>query len=348
MRIAITTVQVPFVSGGAEYHANGLLQACKDRGHDAEIVTTPFRFDPAQEVFRSINFWETVNFQVVNYYYNPDIVMCLKFPTYYLKHYHKVVWLLHQHRDVYDLWDVRKKMGCILSKEDDTLKSTIAEKDKYYLENCHALFTNSVNVSNRLKLFSGLSGTALYHPPPLANEIYSAETSQPFIFAPGRLEPFKRIDLLIDAMRLVGSNVKAVIVGDGSMDWNLQDYVVCSGLQDRVQFLGWVSKKRLIDLYANCMCVFFGPYDEDYGYITLEAMLASKPVITCTDSGGPLEFVIHEETGYVVEPCPEAVADAIEKLCINPEMAQKMGKAGYDHYQGLDLSWQHVLDCLLC
>ena len=64
------------------------------------------------------------------------------------------------------------------------------------------------------------------------------------------------------------------------------------GLTNQVTWLGVVSEEQKCEWYANSLGVVFPPLDEDYGYVTLEAMLSSKPVITCADSGGPLEFVV--------------------------------------------------------
>jgi hypothetical protein len=67
---------------------------------------------------------------------------------------------------------------------------------------------------------------------------------------------------------------------------------------------------------------------EDYGYITLEAMLSSKAVITCADPGGPLEFIRHGETGLIAEPSPEHLAAAMDQLWQDRESARRMGQAG--------------------
>ena len=93
--------------------------------------------------------------------------------------------------------------------------------------------------------------------------------------------------------------------------------------------------------------MFFGPFDEDYGYVTLEAMLSAKPVITCSDSGGPLEFVVPGETGHVVPPEPEAIAQAIEDLAADAALAADMGRNGRAHYESLDINWQNVVQKLL-
>jgi glycosyltransferase involved in cell wall biosynthesis len=92
--------------------------------------------------------------------------------------------------------------------------------------------------------------------------------------------------------------------------------------------------------------VLFPPVDEDYGYITLEAMLARKPVITCTDSGGPLEFVRDRETGLVVEPGAAALASAMDRVWSNRDAARQWGEAGRALYDQLRISWTHVVDSL--
>ncbi len=106
-------------------------------------------------------------------------------------------------------------------------------------------------------------------------------------------------------------------------------------------------KKKKRDLYARCLGVLFPPVDEDYGYITLEAMLARKPVITCADSGGPLEFVVDRQTGIVAEPNPESLANAMDDLWDHRENARQWGDAGRQRYSDLRISWAHVLEHLL-
>ena len=99
-------------------------------------------------------------------------------------------------------------------------------------------------------------------------------------------------------------------------------------------------------MYAHALGVVFVPRDEDLGYITLEAMYAAKPVITCTDSGGPLEFVLPGQTGWVTEPTPEALAEAIEALWANKARSAAMGQAGRERVQSLGLSWDRVVETL--
>jgi glycosyltransferase involved in cell wall biosynthesis len=119
------------------------------------------------------------------------------------------------------------------------------------------------------------------------------------------------------------------------------------GVADRVEWLGVISDAELYRQYAHARAVLFPPLDEDYGYVTLEAMLSSKAVITCTDSGGALELVVPGETAVVVPPTPDALAAAMDNLWGAPARAREMGAAARAHYEDLDLSWTSVVDRLL-
>src|SRR5215218_7753942 len=104
MRILITTVQVPFIRGGAEILAEGLRDALRSEGHQPEIVAIPFKWYPPERILdhmlagRLLDLTETSGVCV-------DRVIGLKFPAYLVNHPNKVIWLLHQHRTAYELWD---------------------------------------------------------------------------------------------------------------------------------------------------------------------------------------------------------------------------------------------------
>jgi glycosyltransferase involved in cell wall biosynthesis len=342
MRVMIADVQVPFISGGGEALAQGLLQACREAGHETELVTMPFRFSPESEVERAALSWEAEDFANLNGY-SAEIAVCLRFPAYCLPHSRKVVWLPHQHRVLYDLWNPNPPEN---TPKRESARRRLIEKDTSHLAAAERRYTISQNVTGRLKRFNGLSSTALYHPPPMTGKLYCAEP-EAYIFAPSRLETLKRQWLLIQAMQYVRAPVAVLISGVGGQQGQYKELIEQLGLTHRVRLLGRLSENELATYYAHSLGVFFGPLDEDYGYITLEAMLARKPVITCTDSGGPLEFVINNETGLVVDPHPETVASAIEFLYANHRRALELGAAAYAHYQGLGLSWEKVVDELI-
>jgi glycosyltransferase involved in cell wall biosynthesis len=209
------------------------------------------------------------------------------------------------------------------------------------------LFTIAKNVSRRLARDCGFDAPALYHPPPRHEEVYSSNY-EAVVFAPSRLEKLKRQDLLIEAMTLTRSRVVAVIAGDGTMRDEYERRIEELGLGQKVKMRGAIARDELLAWYANSLAVFFGPHDEDYGYVTLEAMLASRAVITCSDSGGPLEFVRDGETGFVIEPTAEELAAAIDRLAADAALARSLGEAGREHYAALGISWDAVVEKLTC
>src|SRR5690606_37832205 len=106
-----------------------------------------------------------------------------------------------------------------------------------------------------------------------------------YLLAVTRLEPIKRVGLALDAFQHVDRPMRLIVAGDGSARADLERRVAELGLGDRVVLRGRVTDDELIDLYAGARAVLFAPYDEDYGYVTLEAFLARKPVVTARDSG---------------------------------------------------------------
>lgn len=336
-------MQAPFLSGGAEWHAANLRTACLEAGHEAEIITQPFRFRPPDEIRRAMQIWESENFFELSGY-TPDVTICLRFPSYAVKAPRKVLWLLHQHRAAYDMWNA----GADADTSGDAirLRDEIRAFDARHIGAFKHRYANSANVARRLREYCGIESTPLYHPPRLTEGFYTLP-AEPYVFFPSRLEALKRQTLLIEAMRHVRSPVVALIGGTGGQQSTCEQLIVRHGLANRVRLLGALSDDELRAYYAASLAVFFGPKDEDYGYVTLEAMLSGKPVITCKDSGGPLEFVLDGETGFVVEPEPRAVADAIDRLAADGEASRKMGETGRARYLSMGISWQSVVETLL-
>jgi glycosyltransferase involved in cell wall biosynthesis len=345
MRIAITTHLVPFVYGGGEALAEGLKAACIAAGHQADLITIPFTREPPQELDRQIEAWQSLHFDRM--WMQPDHVIALKFPAYLAPHPRQSIWLLHQMRDAYELADATRLQ---IDPDYARVSGRVRDLDRKVLGEAAArdsLYTIAKNVSRRLVRDCGFDAPALYHPPPRHEEVYSSG-HEAVIFAPSRLEKLKRQDLLIEAMALTRSRVVAVIAGDGSMRGEYERRIEELGLGQKVKLRGAVARDELLAWYANSLAVFFGPHDEDYGYVTLEAMLASRAVITCSDSGGPLEFVRDGETGFVIEPTAEELAAAIDRLAADAALARSLGEAGREHYAALGISWDAVVEKLTC
>jgi glycosyltransferase involved in cell wall biosynthesis len=173
-----------------------------------------------------------------------------------------------------------------------------------------------------------------------------------YILAIGRITASKRQHLLVHAMSHVGPNVRLVIAGQPERPdegEEMERLVADRGLQDRVRLdLRFISDEEKVELLARARAVAYLPHDEDsYGYVTVEAMLSHKPVITAKDSGGVLQLVRHQHTGLVAEATPESLAAAMQSLSSDARLATRMGQAGNALVEKLDLSWDSVVETLL-
>jgi glycosyltransferase involved in cell wall biosynthesis len=216
------------------------------------------------------------------------------------------------------------------------------------LPEARRLYTISQNVSTRLRKFNGLHAEPLYHPPALWN-VLEAESYDRFIFYPSRITPIKRQRLIVEAARYFDNGVRVILAGkddSGELE-HIRRIIHKHNLEDRIVLPGFLTEEEKLDLYARCGAVYFGGYDEDYGYIPLEGMFASKPVITHSDAGGALEFVRDGENGRVTPPDPERLAEAVNHLFSKPEVLPELGRRGRETMRRKQVSWDFVLDHLL-
>jgi glycosyltransferase involved in cell wall biosynthesis len=229
------------------------------------------------------------------------------------------------------------------------VRDVIRLADQQLIPQAKAVFTIARNVSDRLKRYNGLESAPLYNPPPNA-EKFHCSTAQDYFFFPSRLTDIKRQELVLEALAQTRERVCVKFAGTADhppyFDW-LKEKTHKLKVDERVEWLGHVSQEEKYRLYAEAIGIVFTPTDEDYGYVTLEAMLASKPVVTCTDSGGPLEFIQDWETGLIAEPTPESLALAMDTLWRDRAQAVALGKMAQVRYQDLGISWQKVVRTLL-
>lgn len=341
--ILLCTTQVPFTTGGAEAHVAGLRSALITAGYNAEVVALPFRWYPPVEIMRSTLMWRLLNLSESNGK-QIDLVIGLKFPAYTAAHPRKVLWVIHQHRSAYNLWGTAFD-DLSTYPEGVQVRDFIRRCDQKFLSEARKIFANSATVADRLQRYNGVESEMLYHPPPRSESLFSGPLGD-FVFCPSRLEPQKRQELLIEAMRYVRSPVKLLLAG-GSDDFQRYESLVRQySLQKQVEFLGYVPEEKIVELYGNALAVAYVPYDEDYGYVTLEAMLSGRPVVVTSDSGGPGEFV-DAETGYVVKPEPREIGAAIDALHCDRSRALLMGKRGQEKVRSLKLSWPSVVEKLI-
>lgn len=339
--ICVCSVQAPFITGGAEILVNELAGQLKSRGFLVDVVNIPFKWYPVTDIVKQALMWRFA--EVTESNGEPiDMVIPTKFPSYLVKHPTKITWLFHQHREVYDLYGT-PYCSFTDDPEEQEIRQTIIDMDNKTLRESRNIYTISQNVSARLNRFNGIASEPLYPPPHYAGRYQQGEFGDYALYA-GRLDQLKRCDLLIEAFRHVDPPARLVIAGRGPQLDNLERQAERLGLTDRVQFAGFVPEDDLLDLYAGAFGVLYTPVDEDYGYVTVEAFLSGKPVVTCIDSGGTLEFVEDGRSGYVVEPNAEALGAAINRLFSDRSKARDMGAAGRPKVEGI--GWDHVIDAL--
>ncbi|RCV08839.1 hypothetical protein SEVIR_1G365800v4 [Setaria viridis] len=158
-----------------------------------------------------------------------------------------------------------------------------------------------------------------------------------------RFERKKNLDLAISAFALLrsgGALQDATLTVAGGYDKRLKENVdyleelkrlaVTEGVSGQVKFVTSCSTSERNELLSNCLCVLYTPKDEHFGIVPLEAMAAHKPVIAC-NSGGPVETVVNEVTGFLCDPSPAEFSKAMLKLVNDPDLALRMGKQARDH-----------------
>src|SRR6476661_92017 len=323
MRIAVCRPQVPFAYGGAEIFTDTLVEQLRVRGHEAEIVSVPFKWYPGSQVLTQAFTWRLLDLTESDGR-AIDMVVATKFPSYVVRHPEKRVWLIHQFRQAYEL--DRTELGQFgESPEDRATLRKVQELDRVALGEATHLFATSKNVAGRLERSTGLIAEVLPHP---AQELaFHDDGPGDFVLSVNRLDRAKRIDLLIDAAAAEPS-LQVVIAGDGPDRRRLEELGRRRGVDGRVRFAGRVSPGKLADLYAACFATFYAPVDEDFGLGPYESFLSGKPVITATDAGGPLDVVHDGSTGRVVDPDAAAVAAAAIWLRDHPDEAVAFGRAG--------------------
>lgn len=314
LNILILGVQVPFTRGGAELLVDRLRSELTKAGHCVDTVQLPFTALPKTALVEQMVMWRSLKLEEFAGR-KVDLVIPTKFPSYLVRHSRKVPWIVHQHRQVYELYNSRFS-DFEPTAEDEALRQMVMEADRTALGECPAIFTIAENVSNRLARYLDISSQPLLPPPPLG-ERYVPGAPGEFILSVGRLCSMKRVDLMIRALAHTSRRLSLKIVG-GADEPAIEEYLRSETrkhhLVERVEFMGRVDDATLIALYSSCFAVYYAPHDEDYGFVSIEARAAAKPVVTAFDSGTVTDFIQDGKNGLVVNPEPAAVGAAFNRL----------------------------------
>ena len=344
MRVIVATSIEPFVEGGASLLADWLCKVLRSYGHSVEEFYFPFSYYYPELLP------QMVALRLLDLHNKAERLIAIRPPSYLLRHPNKVLWFIHHHRAAYDLWNTDYS-DIPQTAEGLRYRDAIFQADQLALGEASRIFSNSQIMSDRLSRFNGFDAEVLYPPVFEPTRYFCREYGDKLLYM-GRLVHHKRQWLAIESLKYTKSPVGLIIAGTDSgsgHESELRRLSAKCGVEDRVTFFPrWISEDQKVDLFANCLAAVYFPFNEDsYGFASLEAHHAQKCVISTSDSGGTRELITDGENGFITAPDPEAIAEAMDKLYWDRELARKMGQAAGRRPAALGISWEHVVEKLL-
>lgn len=319
----------------------GLRDALRRHGHTVDIVAVPYRWQPHQALYDSMLAWRLLDLNEVDG--QPvDLVIATKFPAYLVHHHRKVIWLVHQHRQAYD-WYGTAFSDFVNTPADRELRDALMAADQTAFQEAHGRYAISQNVAGRLWQYNRVRANTLY-PPSHYDGRFRCGSYGDFLFSDARLDAAKRLDLLLESVAQMPQPCKLVLASTGPARASLEAQVRRLGLHDVVTFTGYIDDDTLLRYYATARAVYYAPIDEDYGFTTIQAMAAARPVITTSDAGGTLEFVRHAHNGLICAPQPQAIAQALDNIMSDADYAASLGVNGPASVA--HISWDEVVRTL--
>lgn len=344
MKVLIVNTSAPFVWGGAEELVLNLVKNLKARDIDAEFLRLPFRWEPSSGIPAEIARFRAMRLGKV------DRVIAMKFPAYFIPCEDKTTWLIHQYRQAYDMWG---SPYCNIPHDEAgfRLRSVIRRADDEHFRSAGKIFTISAEVTRRLEHYNGVESEPL-RAPLNDPEIFTGGASSGYILAAGRINRAKRQLLLVDAMQYLPPSARLVIAGPPESEADeleIRERVEKLELGSRVSLdMRFLSRRELADYVNNATAVAYLPFEEDsYGYVTMEAFEAAKPVITCSDAGELLEIVRDHRTGFVTAPDPQELAGAMARLLYFKDLAREMGEHAREVWRAAGVTWEANIGKLL-
>lgn len=195
--------------------------------------------------------------------------------------------------------------------------------DRAAADRVDVFVANSKAVQKRIKKYYKADSTVIY--PPVDIDKFNIKKIPPAPFTKGgvnenggledeyfliggRLAPYKRVDIVIEAFKK--SDKKLKVFGDGV---DLERLKKIAGGNKNIEFLGRVSDEEMAELYKKCLA-FINPQEEDFGITVVESMASGRPVIAYK-KGGATETVIEGKTGiFFNEQTAESLIEAVNKF----------------------------------
>ena len=376
MKIAIVAPSpVPFGVGGAEKLWWGLQEYInKQTSHNCELIKLPAKEN---------GFWELLDSYYAFYRLDLshfDMVISGKYPAWAIRHKNHHIYMLHTLRGLYDTYPfkdgkiktederVKKILDFMDQKRDDTdsffklifalkgkddidpslfafpapfIRKIVHYLDALFMKDVKSFSAISKTVANRREYFPKDAKVLVNYPPSNLERFESG--SYEYFFTVSRLDNAKRIKDIILSYKNTDISIPLKIAGSGPLQNELKEIAKDD---KRIEFLGFVSDEELIKLYKNAYAVIFVPFEEDYGLITIEAMMSKKSVITYSDSGGVLEFVKDQKTGLVAKANDiKDLSSKLSFLAFDVKLAKEFGENGYEIVK--NITWKNCADKLL-
>lgn len=189
--------------------------------------------------------------------------------------------------------------------------------DKSSVQHLDTIVTNSKNVQSRINQYYNRNSEVIY--PPVDCKEFSCREYGDFWLSVNRLYSEKRIELQIDAFKMLPDESLYIVGGYARNDYaSLYARHLIRNKPSNVTFLGEIQDEKLLKLYAHCKGVICTALDEDFGIVPLEAMASGKPVVAVNE-GGYLETVQHGITGLLTRSSVSELTQAIEEISERPE-----------------------------
>ena len=343
MKILLVNNMAPFVWGGAEELVVNLQKQLVLAGHEAEIIRIPFQWEPAERIPSQMLMVRSMEL------YNVDRVIAFKFPAYLIRHPHKTLWLVHQYRQAYDLYDAGQSNLCG-GEEKKNIRNCIINADNLCFSECQSIYTISEITSERLRSYNKINAAPLELP--INDELlFKNESYGNYILVNGRINKMKRQALLVDALALTKMPVRLVIAGPADNEQEfmlLQDRIHKYHLENRVYLdIRFLPRSEYAHYLNNALAVACIPFNEEYGYVAREASCAEKAILSTTDSGGILGIAKDKVTGRVVQPTAEALAHALDDIWENRMQTMQYGRTARDVWHEMGINWPNTLEALL-
>jgi glycosyltransferase involved in cell wall biosynthesis len=345
MNILVLNNAAPFIRGGAEMLADELVRRLNGiDGVEAELLRIPFCWTPAERVVEEILLHRQFRL------FNVDRVIAIKFPAYLIPHPNKVLWLMHQFRQAYDLYEGGQS-HIPNDARGAELISIIKEADYQCFTSSKKIFTNSPVTQRRLRKYNNVAGEVLYHP--LNDpELFTGGRYGDYFFAGGRIGPGKRQHLLLEAMRFAGSDVRLLIAGppeSSAYADQLVGLIERYDLSSRIELrLGFHDRSQIVSWVNDALACIAIPFDEDsLSYVAMEACAAAKAVLTTDDAGGVLGIIRHGHTGVVTKADPHSLAAALDKMANHRNRTRELGDSARSAWRKMNINWETTIERLL-